>query len=92
MRLFRLLGLLLALLIASSMWGAEIARWEAGKGGKPGAVTLANVSGNRWTLRQQHKIEVAAVEPTHDFYRRAEFVVKIGTPKNFPVWLTGIPR
>jgi len=87
MRLFRGWALLAVLFIGPSVWAAEIARWEAGKGGPAGGVTLVNAAGNKWTLRQQHNFEVAAIEPTHDYYRRAEFVAKVSKPMGFPAWL-----
>jgi hypothetical protein len=87
MRLFRGWALLAVLSVGSSVWAAEIAKWEAGKGGKAGEITLVNAADNKWTLRQQHKFEVAAIEPTHDYYRRAEFLAKISKPTAFPVWL-----
>ena len=87
MRLFRGLALLVVLLMASTVWAAEIARWEAGKPGKAGEMTLVNAAGSRWTLTQQQKFTVAAIEPTHDFYRRAEFLAKLSKPASFPIWL-----
>jgi hypothetical protein len=87
MRLFRGLALLTVLFIGPSVWAAEIARWEAGKGGQAGGTTLVNTEGSKWTLTQQHKFAVAAIEPTHDYYRRAEFIAKISKPTSFPVWL-----
>src|SRR5208282_4543191 len=87
MRFFRGLALLAVLFIGPSVWAAEIARWEAGKGGQAGGVTLVNAAGSNWTLTQQHKFEVAAIEPTHDYYRRAEFIAKVSKPTGFPVWL-----
>jgi len=87
MRLFRGMALLVVLSIVPSVWAAEIARWEAGKGGQAGGITLVNAAGSKWTLTQHHKFEVAAIEPTHDYYRRAEFVAKVSKPTGFPVWL-----
>ena len=87
MRLFRGLALLAGLLMGTSVWAAEIARWEAGKGGPAGGVTLVNTAGSRWSIAQRRKLEVAAIEPSHDFYHRAEFIVNISKPKAFPIWL-----
>ena len=87
MRLFRLLGLLIVLCVVPSLWATEIARWEAGKGSMAGGVTLVNAAGSKWTLAQQHKFQVAAIEPTHDYYTRAEFFAKISKTTSFPIWL-----
>ena len=86
MRLFRGLALLVVLSMASTVWGAEIARWEAGKPAKAGEVTLVNAAGSRWNLTQRQKFTVAAIEPTHDYYRRAEFLAQLGKPVSFPIW------
>lgn len=87
MRFVRGWALILVLFTGPSLWAAEIAKWEAGKGEQAGGVTLVNAAGSKWTLTQQHTFEVAAIEPTHDYYRRAEFVAKISKPVGFPVWL-----
>jgi len=87
MRFLRGWALLVVLFIGPSVWAAEIARWEAGKGNQAGGVTLVNAAGSKWTLTQQHKFEVAAIEPTHDYYRRAEYIAKVSKPTGFPVWL-----
>lgn len=87
MRFFRGLALLGVFFIGPSLRAAEIARWEAGKTGKAGEITLVNAAGSKWSLTQRQKFAVAAIEPTHDYYRRAEFLARVGKPTSFPVWL-----
>ena len=87
MGFFRGWALLVILFVGPSVSAAEIARWEAGKGGQQGGVVLVNAAGNKYTLTQQHKFEVAAIEPTRDYYRRAEFIAKVSKPVGYPVWL-----
>lgn len=87
MRFFRGLALLTALFAVSTAWAAEVAQWEAGKTGKAGEITLVNAAGSRWSLTQRRGFTLAAIEPTHDYYRRAEFIAKVNKPVSFPVWL-----
>ncbi len=75
------------LVVCSTARAAEIARWEAGKNGQAGGVILVNAEGNKWTLAQHGKVEVASLEPTHDYYRRAEFVAKVNKSIPYPIWL-----
>ncbi len=87
MGVFRGWVLLVVLFTGPSIWAAEIARWEAGKAGDSAGITLVNATSNKWIITQRHTFQVAAVEPTHDYYRRAEFVAKLTMPASFPVWL-----
>jgi hypothetical protein len=87
MSILRGWALLAALFIGPWLWATEIARWEAGRGRQPGGITLVNAAGSKWALRQQNKFEVAAIEPTHNYYRRAEFVAEVSQATPFPVWL-----
>ncbi len=75
------------LLVCSTAQAAEIARWEAGKTDQPSGVILVNAEGGKWTLAQHSNVEVASLEPTHDYYRRAEFIAKVNKSTPFPFWL-----
>ena len=87
MRLSRGLALIAVLFVAPLLRASELARWEAGRAVKGGEITLVNAAGNNWTLTQRQKLAIAAIVPTHDYYRRAEFLAKLGKPVSFPVWL-----
>lgn len=87
MRIFPGLALLAVLSIGPPVWAAEIAHWEAGKADKAGGITLVNAVGSKWTYTQRRNFQVGAIEPTHDYYRRAEFIARVSMPANFPIWL-----
>lgn len=87
MSLYGKWALIVFLFTCCSARAAVIARWEAGKTGQSGGVVLANSPDNKWTLLQRGKSEVAMLEPTHDYYRRAEFIATVDKQTPYPFWL-----
>jgi hypothetical protein len=80
-------ALLAVFLIAPAGWGAEIARWEAGKTVQSAGITLVEGPDSKWTLEQRGGLKLGAVTPTHDYYRRAQFLARVTKSASFPVWL-----
>ena len=87
MRLFRSWLFVLTIFVGRPLFASEIARWEVGKPGNASNLTVLNAEPNKWKLTQREKFAVAAIDLTHDYYRRAEFVAKLGKPATFPLWL-----
>lgn len=81
-------SILLAVLFAGSpAWTAEIARWEAGHPVRSKGISLLTGAESKWTLSEKNGVYVAAVEPSHSYYRRAQFLVHVGKPAHSTVWL-----
>ncbi|HZT28259.1 MAG TPA: beta-galactosidase [Bryobacteraceae bacterium] len=79
--------LLCLVLIAGWAPAAELAYWRAGE--PPAAKGLAVAPGPEgWRMEAAAGGLVAALNPTHDYFRRAEFRVTAAPAPSGPVWLS----
>lgn len=66
----------------------EIARWEAGKPARSEGIALITNPGSQWTIEDQAGVSVASIQPSRDYYTRAEFLARVTKALDSPVWLT----
>jgi len=87
MRLLKSCAVLAVLFLAPALRAAEIARWQAGKPVKSRGMVLVKNGDFPWVLSSRGGIDVAALAPNHDYYRRAEFVGHVSRQVSSPFWV-----
>lgn len=81
------LSLLLCLVTGSTLFGAEVARWEAAAPDKANGIQLERAADSDWHVEQGDAWQVARLQPSSDYYARAAYQFSITASRTGKVWL-----
>jgi len=81
-----LISSLLGLVLTSTLFGAEIARWEAASPKSEG-IQLERAADSDWRIEKTGAGKVARLKPSSDYYTRAAYHLSLSSPPTGKAWL-----
>ena len=77
----------LGLVLNSTLFGAELARWEAATPAKAHGIQLARPADSDWHIEKAGAGKVARLKPSSDLYTRAAYQFTLTAPPSGKAWL-----
>ena len=73
--------------LTPALFGAVLARWEAGETPKDAGILLERAPDSDWHLEKAGAWDVARLKPSADYYARAAYHLTVTAPASGRVWL-----
>jgi len=73
--------------LTPTLFGAELARWEAAETPKAAGILLETAPDSDWHVEKADAWEVARLKPSTDYYERAAYHLSLTSPASRKLWL-----
>ena len=78
---------MLGLILSSTLYAAELARWDAAAPAKAHGIQLARPADSDWHIEKAGAGKVARLKPSSDLYTRAAYQFTLTAPPSGKAWL-----